>query len=87
MTTLKLEGGEERMEVEEKREEEEKREKEKEEKAMEGRISPAQLRHLMGDVLNTLGRPLHPHVKTKLRTYCSLLSFLVWGIRVQLMLF
>ncbi len=83
MMTLKMEGGEERMEVEEKREEE----KREEEKANEGRASPAQLRNLMGDVLNTLGRPLHPCVKTKLRTYCSLLSFLVWGIRVQLMLF
>ncbi len=79
MTTLKLEGGEERMEVEEMREKEgkeekaregKKREKEKEEKAKEGkaregRISPAQLRDLMGDVLNTLGRPLHPHGKLK----------------------
>ncbi len=61
MTTLKLEGGEERMEVEGKREEE-KRE-EGEEKAREGRISPAQLRDLMGDVLNTLGRPLHPKLQ------------------------
>ncbi len=84
MTTMKLEGGEERMEVEEKRgeEKEEKREEEKREeeeekegKAREGRVSPAQLRDLMGDVLNTLGRPLHPYVKTKISSYFSLLSF------------
>ncbi len=87
MTTLKLEGGEERMEVEEKRgkeekeegkREEEKREEEKreeeKEKDREGRASPAQLRHLMGDVLNTLGRPLHPHLKLNIHFfYCSLL--------------
>ncbi len=68
MTTLKLEGGEERMEVEEKKREEEKEKEEEEreeEKARDGRVSPAQLRDLMGDVLNTLGRPLHPHLKLK----------------------
>jgi len=90
MTSLKLEEGEERMELEEhtvennKVEEKRVEEKREEEKAQEGRMSPVDLRNLMGDVLNTLGRPLHCNqcCSPELDPAAFVYSLLFW-IRIQ----